>query len=115
MRDVAAAVARIAPFIRRTRVLDVAGDDLGVSAIESLHVKLEYQQFTGTFKARGATNFILTNEISEVGVTAASGGNHGAAVAWAAREHGHEATIFVEFSYAVQTPCSEISFKRPRR
>lgn len=52
-------------------------------------------QHSGSFKARGATNFILSNDIGDAGVVAASGGNHGAAVAWAAREMGHKATIFV--------------------
>ena len=58
-------------------------------------LKLELLQHSGTFKARGALHFMLTNRIAEAGVAAASGGNHGAAVAWAAARLGHRATIFV--------------------
>lgn len=90
-----AAAKRIAPYVRRTPVVQVTGSSLDVDAVDSLWLKLEYIQHSGSFKARGATNFLLTNDIGEAGVTAASGGNHGAAVAWAAREHGYAATIFV--------------------
>lgn len=58
-------------------------------------LKLEQLQCSGTFKARGASNFIASMPIGDAGVVAASGGNHGAAVAWAARRAGHRATIFV--------------------
>lgn len=61
----------------------------------TISLKLELVQHSGSFKARGATNFMLTNPISDAGVVAASGGNHGAAVAWAARQLGYRATIFV--------------------
>lgn len=88
-----AAAARIAPRLRTTPLLTVPGAELGVEGLVTL--KLEYLQHSGTFKARGATNFMLSNPIAEAGVTAASGGNHGAAVAWAARELGHRASIFV--------------------
>lgn len=73
--------------------MTIDGGQLGIEGTVSL--KLEFLQHSGTFKARGAMNFMLCNEISEAGVTAASGGNHGAAVAWAARQLGHRATIFV--------------------
>lgn len=86
---------RIAPHVRRTPAVRVAGASLGAPHLDSLHLKLELLQHTGSFKARGATNFVLSNRIGPAGVTAASGGNHGAAVAWAAREHGHRSTIFV--------------------
>lgn len=68
---------------------------LGGPAPASLFLKLEHLQHSGTFKARGAANFLLCNPISEAGVVAASGGNHGAAVAWAAAQFNHPATIFV--------------------
>ena len=58
-------------------------------------MKLEYLQHSGTFKARGASHFLVRNEVSNAGVVAASGGNHGAAVAWAAGERGIPANIFV--------------------
>lgn len=57
--------------------------------------KLECLQYTGSFKPRGAFNCILSSEIAEAGVIAASGGNHGAAVAYAAHHLGHHAEIFV--------------------
>lgn len=79
--------------VRATPILPVGGDELGVSGRVTL--KLELLQHTGTFKARGALHFLMTNPISPAGVTAASGGNHGVAVAWAAARLGHRATIFV--------------------
>ncbi|MBM6593815.1 threonine/serine dehydratase [Microvirga pudoricolor] len=87
-----AAHARIAPHIRRTPVWTLPrgfGHDGPVS------LKLEYLQHSGSFKARGAFNTLLSHEIPEAGVAAASGGNHGAAVAYAARQLGLKARIFV--------------------
>jgi threonine dehydratase len=75
----------IAPHIRRTPVLDVDGVTL----------KLEHLQHSGSFKARGAMANLLLRDIPAGGVVAASGGNHGAAVAWAAMRRGVAATIFV--------------------
>ncbi|MGI9607884.1 MAG: threonine/serine dehydratase [Acidimicrobiales bacterium] len=86
---------RLRGHVRRTPVIEVAAADVGVGRAVSLHLKLEYLQYSGTFKARGATNFMLTNTIADAGVVAASGGNHGVAVAWAARRHGHSASVFV--------------------
>lgn len=60
-----------------------------------LELKLEQLQHTGSFKARGAFNTLLASDVPEAGVVAASGGNHGAAVAFAARALGHRARIFV--------------------
>ncbi|MCI5110139.1 MAG: threonine/serine dehydratase [Marivita sp.] len=57
--------------------------------------KLEQMQHTGSFKTRGAFNTLIASEVPEAGVVAASGGNHGAAVAFAARQLGHRARIFV--------------------
>ena len=102
--DIEAALRRISTMVRRTPVLEVDGAEvLGLDnntdpdpgARCRISMKLEYLQQSGTFKGRGATNFMLANDIGPGGVTAASGGNHGAAVAWAARELGHRATIFV--------------------
>lgn len=61
----------------------------------TLTLKLEGAQRSGSFKARGAMNAMLCSTIGVDGVVAASGGNHGAAVAWAAQELGHTANIFV--------------------
>jgi threonine dehydratase len=91
---VEAAAARIAPHIRRTPVLEVDGADFGVRGVR-LVFKLEFLQHAGSFKTRGAFNHLLTREIPEAGVVAASGGNHGAAVAYAAMKQGRRATIFV--------------------
>jgi threonine dehydratase len=84
----------IQPYIRRTPMLPGDCRDFGL-APGSLTFKLEYLQHTGSFKARGAFANLLTRSIPSVGVAAASGGNHGAAVAYAARATGHSATIFV--------------------
>ncbi|HET6918392.1 MAG TPA: pyridoxal-phosphate dependent enzyme, partial [Jiangellaceae bacterium] len=58
-------------------------------------LKLEHTQHTGSFKPRGALNALLTRDIPPAGVVAASGGNHGAAVAWAAARLGVPATVFM--------------------
>ena len=87
------AAARIKPLVRSTPAITVDGQQLDTCGTISL--KLELLQHSGSFKARGATNFLLASEISQAGVVAASGGNHGAAVAWAAQRLGHRATIFV--------------------
>lgn len=88
-----AAAGAIAPFVRRTPVLKVPGSEIGVDA--QLVLKLEFLQHSGSFKARGATHFMATQDIAHNGIVAASGGNHGAAVAWAAQRFGHPAHIFV--------------------
>ena len=89
-----AAAARLAPHIRRTPVLETDGADFGLPGVR-LVFKLEFLQHAGSFKARGAFNNLLTRAIPQVGVVAASGGNHGAAVAYAAMRRGVPATIFV--------------------
>ncbi|HET9311453.1 MAG TPA: threonine/serine dehydratase [Actinomycetota bacterium] len=91
--DVASARPRIAPYVRRTPVLDVAAGTFGVDA--PLTLKLELLQVTGSFKPRGAFNRMLTAGVGLAGVVAASGGNFGLAVGHAARELGHHAEIFV--------------------
>jgi threonine dehydratase len=82
---------RIAPHIRLTPV--IAAGVPGVA--QPVTLKLEQLQHTGSFKARGAFASLLDGQIPATGVAAASGGNHGAAVAFAARELGTRATIFV--------------------
>jgi threonine dehydratase len=84
----------IRPHIRRTPVVEVDGREFGLPAI-SLTLKLELLQHSGSFKARGAFANLLTRAVPEAGVVAASGGNHGAAVAYAAMRLGKPAKIFV--------------------
>jgi threonine dehydratase len=84
--DIDAAAARIAPHVRRTPVLDVT---------PLVQFKLEFLQVGGSFKSRGAFNTLLSTAMPPAGVAAASGGNHGLAVALAARAQGVPATIFV--------------------
>jgi threonine dehydratase len=88
-----AAARRIAPHVRHTPVLCLEGDSHGFS--QPVTLKFEYLQHTGSFKPRGAFNRLLQEAIPKAGVIAASGGNHGAAVAYAAQALGVPATIFV--------------------
>ncbi len=91
--DVENAVQRIRTYVRRTPVMDLEPDAFGVGGL--LTLKLELLQHTGSFKPRGAFNRMLTADIDHNGVLAASGGNFGLAVAYAARVLGHSAEIFV--------------------
>jgi threonine dehydratase len=84
----------IAPHVRRTPVIDLDPQDFGLEAA-SLALKLESLQHAGSFKARGAFNHLMTREVPPAGVVAASGGNHGAAVAFAAMRCKVPARIFV--------------------
>jgi threonine dehydratase len=84
----------IRPHIRRTPVIEVDGSDFGLTGVR-LVFKLELLQHAGSFKARGAFANLLTREVPPAGVVAASGGNHGVAVAYAAQKLGKPATIFV--------------------
>jgi threonine dehydratase len=86
--------AAIAQYIRRTPIIEVDGSDFGISAAQ-LVLKLESLQHAGSFKARGAFTSLLTRTIPRAGVVAASGGNHGAAVAFAAMKVKVPAKIFV--------------------
>ena len=92
--QIAAIEPLIRPYIRRTPVLTVTGADFGLDA-GRVSLKLELFQHSGSFKARGAFVNLLTRDVPEAGVVAASGGNHGAAVAYAARRLGIPARIFV--------------------
>ena len=84
----------IRPYVRRTPVIDLDCRDFGLEA-ERLTLKLELFQHSGSFKVRGAFTNLLTRQIPPAGVGAASGGNHGAAVAYAAMKLGIPAKIFV--------------------
>ena len=84
----------IRPYIRRTPVLEVDGSEFGLDSIKIVF-KLELFQHAGSFKARGAFTNMLTRKVPAAGVVAASGGNHGVAVAYAAMKLGKPATIFV--------------------
>jgi threonine dehydratase len=84
---------RIVGHVRRTPVIALEDHAFGLDA--KIFFKLECLQHTGSFKPRGAFNCILSSSIPPAGVIAASGGNHGAAVAYAARKLGHHAEIFV--------------------
>jgi threonine dehydratase len=91
-----AAVRRIIqPHVRRTPVLQAAAGDFGLDPSLRLCFKLEQLQHTGSFKPRGAFANLLTQEIPPAGVVAASGGNHGVAVAFAAMRLGRPARIFL--------------------
>lgn len=84
---------RIARHVRRTPSLALEEGAFGLDA--RIFLKLECLQHAGSFKPRGAFNFILSSKVPAAGVIAASGGNHGAAVAYAAQQLGHPAEIFV--------------------
>jgi len=84
----------IRPHVRHTPVLRVDMAEFG-AAPRPVALKLECLQHSGSFKARGAFANLLTRPIPASGVVAASGGNHGAAVAYAAMRLGIPATIFL--------------------
>jgi threonine dehydratase len=84
----------IRPYIRRTPLLKSDLSDFGLPAMP-VSFKLEMLQHSGSFKARGAFANLLLRKPPAAGVVAASGGNHGAAVAYAAQRLGVPATIFV--------------------
>lgn len=90
-KDIAAAHDQIAGHIRRTPVIEINVDGIA----KPVALKLELLQHSGSFKARGAFANLLTSSPPRAGVTAASGGNHGAAVAFAANALGVPAHIFV--------------------
>lgn len=91
---IAACEKVIRPFIRRTPVIDIAGADIGLDPAK-LCLKLEQLQHSGSFKARGAFANLLTRKLPAAGVVAASGGNHGVAVAYAAMMLKVPAKIFL--------------------
>jgi threonine dehydratase len=91
---IAAVEKIIRPHVRRTPILEAAGADFRLDSI-SLVFKLEFLQHAGSFKARGAFANLLIRKVPKAGVVAASGGNHGVAVAFAAGKLGVPAKIFV--------------------
>ncbi|WP_030185244.1 serine/threonine dehydratase [Streptomyces sp. NRRL S-813] len=119
LNDIEDAARRIRTAVRRTPVLQVAAGELGVPVPVTL--KLEFLQHTGSFKVRGASNVLALLRAAEcgapaAGVCCASGGNHGAAVAWAAREAGLRATVFVpDFAPKAKTDIIESLGARLRR
>jgi len=84
-KDIANAYDKIAPHLRTTPVVEYDG----------VTFKLEFLQHTGSFKARGALANVFLRDVPKAGVAAASGGNHGIAVAFAAQKSGIPASIFV--------------------
>lgn len=104
--EIEAASKRIASYIRTTPVMYLEPAVWGIQA--QIVLKLEQLQHTGSFKPRGAFNRILTNHVPEAGVIAASGGNHGIAVAYVAQRLGHRAEIFVP------EICSPVKVERLR-
>lgn len=103
-----ATYALIAPHLRLTPVVEIDASEFGMGDF-TLVFKLELLQHSGSFKARGATANLLLRQPGREGVTAASGGNHGTAVAYAAQRHGVKATIFVP------TICSPAKIARIRQ
>ena len=94
-RDLLDAAERVDAHIRRTPVFDLGEVGDGIGGDARIVLKLELLQHTGSFKARGALNTLLALPVPAGGVVAASGGNHGAAVAWAAARVGIPARVFV--------------------
>ena len=91
---IAAVHPLIASHIRRTPIVSVDGADFGLAA-GPLSLKLELLQHSGSFKVRGAFTNLLTREVPAAGVVAASGGNHGVAIAYAAMKLKLPAKIFL--------------------
>lgn len=92
--EIEEAAELIRDHVRRTPVITIRGADFRLPAAR-VSFKLEMLQHAGSFKTRGAFANLLMREIPRAGVVAASGGNHGAAVAHAARALGVSARIFV--------------------
>jgi threonine dehydratase len=104
---ISAAALRISRYVRRTPVLSITGRDLGLDDQNELAVtlKLELLQHAGSFKPRGAFNRMLLAEVPAAGVIAASGGNHGAAVAYAA----HALSVTAEIFVPATTPAAKVA------
>lgn len=105
--DIEAASSRMAGHVRVTPVIDLEPGVFGFSG--RLNLKLEFLQHAGSFKPRGAFNNLLSRAIPAAGVAAASGGNHGAAVAYAAGQLGHKAKIFVP---EISSPAKVAAIRR---
>jgi threonine dehydratase len=96
VEEIKAAAERVKPYIRRTPVLKLE-HCLGADLPADFHLKLECLQVSGSFKIRGAVNRVKSLAPTELekGLVAASGGNHGLASAYMARQSGVPATIFL--------------------
>ena len=105
-QDIETAATRVAPYVRVTPVLELAPGAMDGDWVPLM--KLELLQHSGSFKARGAFNNLLSRPVGAAGVTAVTGGNHGAAVAYAAGKLGITARIFVP-SYA---PAAKVALIR---
>jgi threonine dehydratase len=92
--DIAEGAMLIRPYVRRTPIMQFDGTEFGLHSFP-LTLKLEQLQHSGSFKARGAFVNALHNAIPAAGIVAASGGNHGAAVAYTAMRLGVPSHIFV--------------------
>jgi threonine dehydratase len=99
-----ATAQKIAPYIRQTPVMDV----MLSSVTTPVTLKLELFQHTGSFKARGAFSTVIGRDLPKAGLAAASGGNHGAAAAYAAHVAGVPAHIFVP---AISAPAKVARIK----
>jgi len=91
---IAATYQSISPYIRKTPMIEADGSDFGLNP-SRLSFKLESLQHSGSFKARGAFANLINRRLPQAGVVAASGGNHGVAVAYAAMKLGVAARIFL--------------------
>jgi len=94
----------VRPHIRRTPVLEANGADFGLDPV-TLTFKLELTQHAGAFKTRGAFANLLMRKVPPAGVVAASGGNHGVAVAYAAMKLG------IPASHVTVTPIADVFAK----
>ena len=92
--SIARTYGMIRPFVRRTPTLEIDGVEFGLNSCRAI-LKLELLQHAGSFKARGAFANMVLRDVPEAGVVAASGGNHGVAVAYAANRLGTPARIFL--------------------
>jgi threonine dehydratase len=106
-REIRETASLIRPHLRRTPVVAVGRSQ--IPALEPVSLKLESLQYSGSFKARGAFANLLRRAVPKDGVVAASGGNHGAAVAYAANRLGVPATIFVP---TISSPAKIARIKR---
>lgn len=104
--EIRAAYSRVSPHIRRTPVLTLEPGALGLDT--PLTLKLEHLQATGSFKVRGAFNNLLARDVPGAGVVAISGGNHGAAVAYAASKLHAPSTVFVPGLIAVEVKLARM-------
>ncbi|KWV44456.1 threonine dehydratase [Bradyrhizobium macuxiense] len=93
-QDIAQCAALIRRHVRQTPIVEVDGSEFGLAA-NPVTLKLELLQHAGSFKTRGAFANLLARDVPAAGVVAASGGNHGAATAYAAMKLGKPARIFV--------------------